>query len=119
MKILVCEDNRLALRTFAIILERANYKYDIAEDGNMALDLLNRNEYSLLIVDLHMPYHSGLEVIKYIRTEMKRKTPILVVTAFSDIQTQKNANELGIDGYVLKPYNPVDIINNIRQILEK
>jgi DNA-binding response OmpR family regulator len=119
MKILVCEDNGLAARTFSIILERAKLEFDMAADGNVALELLNKNEYSLLIVDLHMPYHSGLEIIKYIRSEMKRKTPVLVVTAFSDIQTQKNAGELGIEGYILKPYNPIDIVNTIRKILDK
>lgn len=118
MLILICEDNKLALKTISVVLEREGFKSDTAENGNEAIDLLKKNKYDLLIVDIHLPFHSGLELVKYLRTDLKRKTPVLIVTAFSDPQMQKQAAELGIDGYILKPFNPTDLLQKIRTIIK-
>jgi DNA-binding response OmpR family regulator len=119
MRILICEDNKLALKTLSVVLTREGFKTDSAEDGNKAIMLLGENSYDLIIVDIHLPFHSGLELIKFLRSDMKSKTPVLIVTAFSDPQMQKQAGELGIDGYIIKPFNPSDLIIKIREILKK
>jgi len=119
MKILICEDNKLALKTLSVILEREKFQVDSAEDGNVAMELIKNSAYDLIVVDLHLPFHSGLELIKYTRSDLKLKTPVLVVTAFSDILMKKMAVESGIDGYILKPFNPADIVKTINTILNK
>ena len=101
------------------ILEKEGFAADTAEDGNYAIELLKKNNYDLLIVDIHLPYHSGLELIRYLRSSLKRKTPVLIISAFSDLQVQKQANEMGISGYIVKPFNPTDLIGQIRTILKK
>jgi len=97
MGILICEDNKLAMKTLSVIIEKEGYKTDTAIDGNEAIALLQKKVYDLILVDIHMPYHSGLELIRYLRSDLKKKTPVLVVTAFSDPQMQKQAGELGIN----------------------
>jgi len=119
MGILICEDNKLAMKTLSVILEREGYKTETAADGNEAIMLIQKNIYDLILVDIHLPYHSGLELVRYLRSDLKKKTPVLSVTAFSDPQMQKQAGELGINGYVVKPFNPSDIIRQIREILKK
>jgi DNA-binding response OmpR family regulator len=119
MKILICEDNKLAMNTLSFILEKEGLKSDTAEDGNIALTLLQKTVYDLILVDIHLPFHSGLELIKYLRSDLKMKTPVLVLTAFSDPQMQLQAGELGISGYIVKPFNPSDLIQQIRSILKK
>jgi len=119
MKILICEDNRLANKTISVVLEREGFETDTAEDGNEALEYLGKNDYDLLIVDIHLPYHSGLEVVKFVRSEQEKDTPVLFLTAFSDPQMQRQAKELGIDGYIVKPFNPSDLVHKIRSILNK
>ena len=119
MKILICEDNKLAMNTLSFILEKEGLKSDTAEDGNIALTLLQKTVYDLILVDIHLPFHSGLELIKYLRSDLKMKTPVLVLTAFSDPQMQLQAGELGISGYIVKPFNPSDLIQHIRSILKK
>jgi len=119
MKILICEDNRLAMMTLSFILQKEGFESDTAEDGNKALNLLQKTQYDLIIVDIHLPFHSGLELIKYLRSDLKMKTPVLVLTAFSDAQMQRQAGELGISGYIVKPFNPSDLIQQIRSILKK
>ena len=119
MKILICEDNQLAMNTLSFILEKEGFKSDTAEDGNIALTLLQKTVYDLILVDIHMPFHSGLELIKYLRSDLKMNTPVLVLTAFSDPQMQLQAGELGISGYIVKPFNPSYLIQQIRSILKK
>ena len=119
MKILICEDNQLAMNTLSFILEKEGFKSDTAEDGNIALTLLQKTVYDLILVDIHLPFHSGLELIKYLRSDLKMNTPVLVLTAFSDPQMQLQAGELGISGYIVKPFNPSDLIQQIRSILKK
>jgi DNA-binding response OmpR family regulator len=119
MKILICEDNKLALKTLSIVIEREGFKTETAEDGNEAIELLKKKEYDLIVVDIHLPYHSGLELVKYLRSDLKKKTPVLIVTAFSNPQMKQQAGELGIQGYIIKPFNPSELINQIRSILKK
>lgn len=118
MKILICEDNKLALNTLSFILNKEGYSSDIAEDGNIALALLQKTVYDLILVDIHLPFHSGLELIKYLRSDLNMSTPVLVLTAFSDPQIQHQARELGISGYIVKPFNPSDLIQQISSILK-
>jgi DNA-binding response OmpR family regulator len=118
-KILICEDNQLAMHTLSFILEREGFKSDTAEDGNKALIFLQKTVYDLILMDIHLPFRSGLEVIKYLRSDLKMKTPVLVLTAFSDFQMQRQAGELGISGYIVKPFDPSDLISQICSILKK
>lgn len=114
MRILICEDNLLASKTHSVILERAGYKTDIALDGNVAMEMIKSNIYNLILVDIHLPYHSGLELIKYLRKNLRKKTPVIVVSAFSNPLTQKQAYDLGIDDYMIKPIDPNDLIEKVR-----
>jgi DNA-binding response OmpR family regulator len=107
------------MNTLSFILEKEGLKSDTAEDGNIALTLLQKTVYDLILVDIHLPFHSGLELIKYLRSDLKMETPVLVLTAFSDPQMQLQAGELGISGYIVKPFNPSDLIQHIRSILKK
>ncbi len=109
----------MAMKTLSVILEREGFDTDTAEDGNLAINLLQRNEYDLLVVDIHLPYHSGLELVKFLRSDLGKDTPALVLTAFSDPQMQRQAGELGISGYIVKPFNPSDLVTRIRSILNK
>jgi DNA-binding response OmpR family regulator len=118
MKILICEDNKLALKTISVVLEREGFISETAENGNDAIILLENNVYDLIVVDIHLPYHSGLELVKFLRSDLKRNTPVLIVTAFSDQQMQRQAGELGIDGYIVKPFNPSELMEKIRSILK-
>ncbi len=109
----------MAMKTLSVILEREGFDTDVADDGNKAMDLLRDNDYDLVLVDIHLPYHSGLELVKYLRSNQGKDTPALVLTAFSDPLMQQQAGELGISGYIVKPFNPVELISRIKAILGK
>jgi DNA-binding response OmpR family regulator len=119
MKILICEDNPMAMKTLSVVLEREGYDADVADDGNVGIEMLQKNDYDLLVIDIHLPYRSGLELIKYVRSDQGKDTPVIILTAFSDNQMQRQAGELGISDYIVKPFNPVDLITKIKSILNK
>lgn len=119
MKILICEDDQLAMNLLSFIMKKEGFNSDTAEDGNKALSLLQKTVYDLILMDIHLPFHSGLEVIRYLRADLKMKTPVLVLTAFSDLQTQRQAAELGTSGYIVKPFDPSDLIRQIGFILKQ
>ena len=109
MKILICEDNQLATRTLTYVLEKEGFETEKAEDGKIALSLMKKTEYDMILMDIHLPFHSGLELVKYLRSDLKLKTPVLVLSAFSDAQMQRQAGELDISGYFVKPIKLTDI----------
>lgn len=117
-KILICEDNQLVLRALSVVIEREGYDPVAVSDGNKAIEMLKSTEFGLLIVDIHMPYHSGLEVIGFLRNELKKQTPVLIVTAFSDAQVQRQAAEMKVSGYITKPFNPDDLIKQVKSALK-
>jgi DNA-binding response OmpR family regulator len=119
MKILICEDNPMAMKTLSVILEREGFLADMAEDGNIAIELLQKNDYDLLVVDIHLPYRSGLELVKFVRSDQGKDTPVIILTAFSDHQMQRQAGELGISDYIVKPFNPAELVSRIKSILSK
>ena len=119
MKILICEDNPMAMKTLTVILEREGFEADVADDGNVGIEMLQENDYDLLVIDIHLPYRSGLELIKFVRTDQGKDTPVIILSAFSDNQMQRQAGELGISDYIVKPFNPGDLIAKIKSILNK
>jgi len=107
------------MKTLSVILEREGFEADLAEDGNVAIDLLQMYDYDLLVVDIHLPYRSGLELVKFVRSDQGKDTPVIILTAFSDHQMQRQAGELGISDYIVKPFNPGDLVTKIKSILNK
>lgn len=117
--ILVCEDNKLASRVISTVLERMGYTIDIAVDGNEAMEKIKSAEPDLLITDIHLPYHSGLELVRYMRRDLGRTTPVIIVSAFSDPHVQEKARELDISDYFVKPFDTKVLIDRIESLLIK
>ncbi|MFT3739047.1 MAG: response regulator transcription factor [Breznakibacter sp.] len=117
MKVLVCEDERLVGRAIQIVLEKAGYDVKLAVDGNEAMECIENEVFSAIIVDVHLPYASGLEIIGQLRKEKDDKVPIIVVTAISDNNIQRQAQLLGANKYLLKPYDPKQLVNVVHELL--
>lgn len=118
-RILICEDNKLALKTLSTVLQREGYITEPALDGNAAMELIQNQSFDLVIADIHLPFHSGLEIVRYLRADLKKDTPVIIITAFSDPQVQEQAGELGIQGYIVKPFNPAETVKQIEIILKR
>ena len=109
--------NQLLVQT---IMEEIGFETELAENGKIAIDLIEKNNYDLILMDLQMPKMNGWEATKHIRNKMelpKSKTPIIALTA--DV-TQKNIakhHEIGMNAYVSKPINETDLLQKVTQLV--
>lgn len=117
-RILIAEDEPHIRRVLATLLEGA-FQVDIASDGREAMDFLTSpTAYDLILTDLMMPYHSGLEILEAVR-EMahRRNTPVVMLTAKGQDADRDRALALGARDFLTKPFSPKKLLARIHQLL--
>lgn len=120
MKILICEDDTMTLKALEHKLKKDGYSIISAQDGKSACDMLSsQNDIDLLLTDLHMPVLSGLELINFVRGNLKSNMPIIMLTRVGLEETVLQAFELGADDYITKPFNPDELTLRIKRLLIK
>ncbi len=105
-RILVVDDNPVNRRVATLMLRRAGYTPEIAEDGQVAVDRIDAGEtFDLILMDVHMPRLNGFEATARIRThdDARSQTPIVAMTASAMSGDAERCLEAGMDGYVSKP----------------
>ena len=103
VKILVAEDiplNQLLIKT---ILDEFGFGYDLASDGNIAIEKLNRNKYDIVLMDLQMPGASGFEVTDYLRNILRSSVPVIALTADVTTMDADKCRLAGMNDYIAKP----------------
>ncbi len=120
MKILICEDDTMTLKALEHKLKKEGYDIITSQDGKSACDIIStQKDIDLLLTDLHMPKLSGLELINFVRGELKSNMPIIMLTRVGLEETVLHAFELGADDYVTKPFNPDELALRIKRLLIK
>lgn len=102
-RILVVDDEATIRELLAKALALADYDVDLAPDGRTALDRMRIIPYDLLITDLRMPGVDGLTVIREAR-RLKPDIPVIIVTGYSTEASAVEAINLGVQGYLTKPF---------------
>jgi len=118
MKILVVDDELNILRLFNAILSNAGYEVITSTNGSDALDIYYDQHIDMIICDEMMPVMSGNELIKEIRNENKT-IPIIMVTAKSSIDDKAISYELGVDEYIVKPFDKDELLLRINAIFRR
>ena len=119
MKILVCEDEQIMLTALEFRLQKQGFSVDIAPDGKVALEKLAIEIPDLIILDLMMPFVSGLEIITHVRKKLKSSIPIIVISALEHDDTVLEAFQNGATDFVTKPFKPVELVLRIRRIFQE
>jgi signal transduction histidine kinase/DNA-binding NarL/FixJ family response regulator len=119
LKILLCEDNFLNQKLAKSVINNFGFELDIAENGEVGIDLLSKNEYDLILMDLQMPVKDGYQTTQYIRKEMNLTIPIIAMTAHSLVGEQERCYSTGMNGYVPKPFKQEVLLEAIRTVLSK
>lgn len=101
MKILVVEDDKMIREGICEYMSEFGYEMVQAEDGKMALERFDKNDIGLVVLDIQIPFMSGLEVLREIRT--RSMVPVLMLTAFGDEEYVIDAFSNLADGYMEKP----------------
>ena len=117
-RILVAEDNKINFFVANKFLVNWGAIVTHAENGQIALDLLSKNEFDLILMDLHMPVIDGIEATRIIRNsdnEMLRTIPIVALTAAIMSESHDKIEDLNINDYVLKPFKPHDLFERIKR----
>lgn len=102
-RVLVVDDEETIRSLLSKTLALADYEVDVATDGRMALDRMRIIPYDLLITDLRMPGVDGLNVIREAR-RLNAHIPVLIVTGYSSEASAIEAINLGVQGYLTKPF---------------
>ncbi len=116
VQVMVVEDDESAREMMNIALSQAGFQVSAVSNGEAALDLLHRCRFHLVLLDVHMPRLSGLEVLEAIG-RLRRKPPVLMVSANTQSETVRKAVSLGCIGYVAKPFLPGELIERARWAL--
>jgi DNA-binding response OmpR family regulator len=100
-------------------LEYKGFQVITAESGMEGLELLNTHQPDLIICDIMMPRISGYDVVEYVRQDPSKKDiPIIFLTAKSRSKARLDAINAGVDGYIVKPFEPETLLKQINLLLQ-
>lgn len=118
-RVLAVDDDPDTLQLLKITLEHEGYLVDTANDGLECLEAIEAQRPDAIILDMMMPNMNGAEVARTLKQHSSHSLiPIIVLTALSDKKYQKAALwELGVDFYVVKPVDPADLLDKIREAI--
>src|SRR5664279_2869654 len=115
--ILVVEDSATQAARIKFLLESYNYKVEVSENGQKALEWLSKNTPSLVISDIVMPEMNGFELCNKIKSnERTENTPVILLTSLSDPEEVIEGLSCGADSFITKPFNKDYLISNIEKL---
>ena len=118
-KLLIIDDESSTSLFLRWLLKDEPYQTFTANSFSEALNLLRKNSFHLILLDLIMPDVDGFEVLDYLKTDKKfREVPVIIVSVKSDRESVEAALRKGARDYVVKPYNIRDLRNKVQIILE-
>ncbi len=116
LKILVAEDNPINQMVIGRILHNNGHEYKMVENGELALKALNTQKFDLVILDMHMPKLSGIDVYKeFLTNDLDKKTPFIMLTANATVEARKQCDDIGIKSFLTKPISSKTLIHTINQ----
>ena len=117
-RILLAEDEPKLSQVIQDELSRQGYHTDVAYDGLIAEKMFKQHNYSLIILDINLPYKNGLALCKEFRA-VNKNIPIIMLTALGEIQDKMDAFNLGADDYVVKPFHFDELFARIKVFLKR
>ncbi|MGM0594712.1 MAG: response regulator [Pseudomonadota bacterium] len=118
LTILLAEDNPINSKVAQTLLEQEGHRVELAQNGTEALDLLRRNHFDLVLMDLHMPVMDGIEATRCIRQlddPAKARIPVIALTANIMQEERERCLEAGMDNFLAKPFTPEKLEDMINQ----
>ncbi len=118
--ILVVEDEKDINELVRFNLEKEGFKVTSTTDGETALNLLGRDLFNLVILDIMLPGMDGLELCKIIKqTERTKRTPVIMLTSKGEESDIVVGLQLGADDYMTKPFSPKILVARIKTVLRR
>ena len=118
MRILIADDEQGIAKALKVILEKNKFAVDAVFNGTDALDYIMSTPYDAIVLDIMMPGLDGLTVLKRAR-EAGIKTPVMLLTAKSEISDRVAGLESGADDYVIKPFSLLELNARVEALLRR
>ncbi len=117
--VLVIEDQKPVRDSVGEILELINCECQLVGDGQVALDILSKDSFDLITLDLNMPSLDGLSLAESlsIQENPNSETPIIVISAYLSENALTSLQQLGIEHWLPKPFEPDDLLKLVRSML--
>jgi DNA-binding response OmpR family regulator len=116
-RVLVVDDEKSIVKGIKYSLEQDDMQVDVAYDGEEALQKAKTNDYDIILLDIMLPGHTGLEVCQMIREDSD--VPIIMLTAKGEDMDKILGLEYGADDYITKPFNILEVKARIKAILRR
>lgn len=117
-KILIVEDDDRLSNSIAGQLRKEGYVCECSYDGQTAIKFLSNETYDLVVLDINLPRKNGIDVCGEIRAK-NANIPILMITAFGDIDSKMEAFDQGADDYLVKPFHLKELSAKVRVFLKR
>lgn len=119
-KVLAVDDSASMRQMLEFALKRAGYEVDTASEPNSALSLIDKNNYALIISDVNMPGMDGYAFVEAARKKAHcRFTPILMLTTESSAEQKARGKQAGATGWLVKPFNPEQLVATIQKVVNR
>ncbi len=118
MRILVVEDEKKVAKALRDGLEAERYEVRVASTGEEGFFLVNHESFDLVVLDLMLPRHSGIEVLTTLR-KRGLETPVLILTAKDTIDDRVHGLDSGADDYLVKPFAFPELLARVRALLRR
>lgn len=120
-KVLIAEDSSVIQNLTRKILQAQNFEIYSAKNGQQVIDMLEKDDYDIILMDINMPVMNGMECTKKIRSmeeEKKKNIPIVAITGNAMNYTMEEFKETGINDYLQKPLNFDKLVNVVKTLTE-
>lgn len=115
MRILYVEDEEFLAEAVIHMLKKEKIMVDWAADGNEGLELALKPNYDAIVLDIMLPHMSGLEILKIIRSR-NIKTPVIMLSALSEVEDKIKGLDSGADDYLAKPFKTAELIARLNAL---
>ena len=118
--LLVVDDNEMNRDMLSRRLQRQGYRVTVAVDGLQALEILDQEDFDLVLLDIMLPVMNGYQVLEHLKADLSLShIPVIITTALDESDGKAKCIELGAEDYLTKPFNPVTLKSRISDCLER
>ncbi|KXO17005.1 response regulator transcription factor [Peptoniphilus sp. GNH] len=118
MRILIIEDEEKLLNTIVKSLQKSGYEVDKCSDGNEAIEILEIENFDLVVLDLNLPGCDGMDVLRHFRSH-NRQTSVIILSARSQIDDKVEGLDAGANDYMAKPFHLEELEARIRSLTRR
>ncbi|GMN08850.1 hypothetical protein MTsPCn9_06940 [Croceitalea sp. MTPC9] len=118
-RILLAEDDDMLASLLNYRLEKGGYEVVLKSDGKEVKNWLNDSLPDIIVSDIMMPYFSGIELVDYIRNDLKSTIPIILISSASNEENVLSAFEMGANDFISKPVSPSELLVRVSREISR